>query len=306
MQDVVQRVAQIHQRQRLPLDLVKQIGRIVERLSHAICPEYRETVARTHHLGALARHLPQTRRPFTRPALRLLRIAGIRHRPDEQIPGEQPLLLRHPGPGRVLGLSSRVRHLERKLPNRKPDRIVERNVWIPKLIWPRQPHVFRIHPRTNELPRVDRRVVPHRPLVAIEVSGNMPLPIYDRSRLPLPRRLVVEPVHAKYVIDMVMREHRRPQRRLRTPAAHAVEQTLRVACRPRIQHHQAVARVDRVHRRRRLDVQEPVLDLLRLAVVPGRCHRMRLMDRVDLAAPQTVTEISDIGHRTAPLILAPH
>ena len=132
---------------------------------------------------------------------------------------------------------------------------------------------------------------------------DLPLPVDNRAGPAALGRLGVEAVHAEHVIDVVVREHRRGQRRVGPPAAHALEERLRVLLRARVEHHQTVARVQRVGAGDRLVIEQPLGDLVRAPLVPHPADRVRLADRVDLAVPESVAEVADVRHLELPYLL---
>ena len=300
VQDAVERAALVHQRQRLALDRLQQLGRVVQRPRDAVRAEDREAVAGQHRLRAQRCHLAQRGGPLADPALRLLRVARVGHGPDEQVAGAEHAALRHPGPDRVLGLAARVVQLERQLADAQIEPVAEGHVRIAVLPGPGKAEL-RAHAGTEELSRVDRGVVPDRALIAVEVLRDRLVRV-DRDRRP---RLRVERLHAESVVDMVVRVDRRPQGRVRPPAAHAGVDVLRVALPARVHHHQAVAGVERVRGRDRLVIEQPVGDFVGLAVVPHAADRVRLADRVDFAVPEALAVIADVGHRIVPLQAVP-
>ena len=115
VEDAVERHALVHQHQRLRLERIEQLGGVGERPLHPLGAEDRQAVSRQHHLGTARRHLSQRHRPVAGEALDLLRVAGIRDRPDEQVAGVEHGELGHPRPGRVVGLTAGVVQLEREV-----------------------------------------------------------------------------------------------------------------------------------------------------------------------------------------------
>ena len=128
----------------------------------------------------------------------------------------------------------------------------------------------------------------------------MALSVDDRAGPAVVFRLVVEAADAEDVVDVVVREDRGAQGRVGPPGADAVEQALGVAGGAGVQHDEAIAGVECVHRGGGLDVEEAVVQFFGLAVVPGGCHGVRLVDDVDFAPPEAIAELSKVRHRFAP------
>ncbi len=271
--------ALVHQRQRLGLERVEQLGGVGERPLHPIGAEDRQAVARQHHLGTAGRHLAQRHRPVAGEALDLLRIAGIRDRPDEQVAGVEHGELRHPRPRRVVGLATGVMQLERQVATRERQVVRVGDVGVAVGVGPCE-----VVDRQRELALVDRCVPAERALVAAEVVGEVLVGVDRRGRPPLLGRLGLEAPGPEDVVDVVMAVDGGGQRIVGAPRAHDVVEVVAVELAAGVEHHEAVRGVDRVHGRDRDERQDAGCDLLGC---PPECrpHRVLVADEIALAVP---------------------
>src|SRR5262245_3782297 len=93
-------------------------------------------MAGEHDFGVHAGHLAKRRGPLAGVSLCLLRVSGVRHGPDEQIPGVKNALFRYPGPGGVVRLASSVVELEREPARSEGQSTVVRDIGISVAVWP--------------------------------------------------------------------------------------------------------------------------------------------------------------------------
>src|SRR5262249_21213556 len=136
--------------------------------------EYRHTVAWKQYFGAAGCHHLQSLGPFTRIALRLLRITGIRGSPDYEIATAQHLALRQIHPAGIIGFASSMTAFELKAPRRNGYAVVEIGIGINVIGRPRK--------RAAELARVDHCVIATSPLVPIKPRGSRSMAHDSRPR----------------------------------------------------------------------------------------------------------------------------
>src|SRR5271156_4773194 len=115
---------------------------------------------RYENFRAQPRHHAQRLGPFARIALRLLRIARIGRRPDDQISGAQHLALRNIDPAMVVGLAARMMAFVLVVARNYVQLTIEVGIRIYILSRPRG--------RPIELPGIDYCVIATGALVAIE------------------------------------------------------------------------------------------------------------------------------------------
>ena len=217
------------------------VGGVGEGLADAVGTEDRQAVAAQHQLGAAPGHLPERRRPVAGEALHLLRVAGVRHGPDEQVARVQHAELGDERPRRIIGLAAGVVQLERQPALRERHVVAVGDVGVAVVGRPGEPL-----DRQGELPLVDGRVPALRPLVSAEVVRELVVGIHDRGRPAPLGRLGVEPAGAEDVVDVVMAVDGRAHRRVRPPAAHLVEDVVAVVRAASVEHGQPVTGVDGV------------------------------------------------------------
>ena len=90
------------------IDAFKVLGRVIENLPDFDRAEHRIAVPGHQNVCAELRHRTQRLGPFARVALRLLRIARIGRRPDDQVAGEENFLRGEVDPTMIVGLTARV------------------------------------------------------------------------------------------------------------------------------------------------------------------------------------------------------
>ena len=110
---VVQAAAAVHHLERLIDERFKQRGGVGEGLPDPVGADDGQAVPWQQVLGSQPGHPPQRARPFPRVALYLLRIAGVRRRPDEQVAAAQHLPVGQPGHRVIVGLALLVPQQER-------------------------------------------------------------------------------------------------------------------------------------------------------------------------------------------------
>src|SRR5208337_4474103 len=98
--------------------------------------------------------------PFARVALRLLRIARVGRRPDDQISGAQQLAPGEKHPAMIVGFAARMMAFKLVVARNYIQLIIEVSIRIYILSRPWRGPV--------ELPRIDHRVIAGSALVAIE------------------------------------------------------------------------------------------------------------------------------------------
>jgi hypothetical protein len=106
VEDLVERAAAVHEGERLRLDPAEQRRRRGERLADALGPEDGKPVAWEQRLGAELGHRVERVGPVGDVALDLLRVARVRHGPDEEVAGREDATLRNPGPGVIVRLAA--------------------------------------------------------------------------------------------------------------------------------------------------------------------------------------------------------
>src|SRR5271156_2996437 len=131
-------------------------------------------MSRNQYFRPKPRHHPQRLGPFARITLRLLRIARVGRRPDDQIAGEQYLALRHIDPAMVIGLAACMMAFELVVAGNYIELTIEVGIRIYILGRPRRGPV--------ELPRIDCSVVAAGALVPIEPRRNRAMPHDARPR----------------------------------------------------------------------------------------------------------------------------
>ena len=99
---------------------------------------------------------------------------------------------------------------------------------------------------------------------------------------------------AEDVVDVVVREHGRRERRVGPPLAHGLEQRLRVGDGAGVEHDERLAGVDRVGAGEALVEEHAVEDLVALAVLRGDGVRLAGVER---ARPEPFGELADLRHR---------
>ncbi len=155
----------------------------------------------------------------------------------------------------------------------------------------------------RELAPVDRRVPADRLLVATEVGGQVLVGVDHRTLPPLVGRFGVEQCRAEHVVDVVVRVHRSTHRCIGSPATDHVVHGSAVERPTGVEHHQAVAGVERIHRGDRLQREQALVDLLagrasRAVVMMhvDRLHRMMGVDEFAPPLPVLLGEFPDRGH----------
>ena len=284
VQHGVERRPRVHQREHLPFQGFEQLRGVSQRRPDALRPEDRPAVARDQQLGAQRCHLPEPGGPLSNPALHLLGIAGVGNSPDEEVARGEELPLRHPRPGRILGLPARMAQLEGELalPQRQLSDVG--NVRIAIVSRPTEGRID-AQAGNHELTPVDSAVPPLGLLVPIKVLADELMPVDERARdVPL-LGLLVERRHPEDVIDVVVRENGRRQPPVRPPAAHRLVQWGAIVRCARVEHDQRFAGVQGSRTGETLIIEDTVLDLLRLPFAIRRRHGMRLEHRIDFAVP---------------------
>jgi hypothetical protein len=92
MDRLVQPAAAVHDVERLADQRLQQLGGIGERSADPFGAHHRQAVAGQQAVRLQRHHPPQRLRPLQRVTLHLLRIPGVRRRPDEQVATAQHLL----------------------------------------------------------------------------------------------------------------------------------------------------------------------------------------------------------------------
>ena len=161
------------------------------------------------------RHLAQSLRAVPAVALGLLRIADVRHRPDEEVARAEHTAIRTVHPRVIVGLAPAVAQLEAHAADRDLERVVVPDVGREV----RRAEVLEEHlvpglDGAAELARVQRRVVARRALVAREALAHAALGDHARTRLA--RRQ--EGREAVGVVEVAVGEDRGVDRRLRAGA----------------------------------------------------------------------------------------
>ena len=108
--------------------------------------------------------------------------------------------------------------------------------------------------------------------------------------------LLVEAADGEHVVDVVMREHDRRERRVGAPGAHGRVHARRIEQRAGVEHHEPVACVEDVDAGDALQRQQVGRQLARVLV--ARVDGVMLVRRVQLAAPGARGELAEVRHGT--------
>ena len=290
MEHRIERGAGVHQRQHLAFDRFEKLGGIGQRRLDAVAAEDREAVSGKHQLCAEGCHLAQPSRPFAHVALHLLWVASVGSGVDKEVAGREDLLLRHPRPGGVFSLAARVPQFEGEVSLAECERLRVGDVRVAARFGETV-----VRRGDRELAGVDRRIPADRLLVAVKVAAEVLVAVDQRPRPALLRSLRLKRPDAEDVVHVVVRKDCARQPRTRPPLPHLLEQrrcVLRGAC---IQHHEAIAGVQRVRAGDALVVEHAIGHFL--GSQPHASDWVGDIDGVHLAVPDLVGVFAQCRHR---------
>jgi hypothetical protein len=196
----------VHQRECLLTERFEHLSGVRQRRADALTADDGEAVAGEEHLGAAFCHGAQGERPVAGIALHLLRVAGVRQHPDEEVAGAENATDRRPQPGVIVGLSAAVVQLEPLAAERENVGGLIGFVRLAVRDRPlhRQAERLTASAAAGELAAVDCGVVAGGTRVAVEAGRHRLVRDHVRQRPALLTRLGIERQDAEDVVNMAV------------------------------------------------------------------------------------------------------
>jgi hypothetical protein len=252
MDQVVEAGAVVHHLERAGDEEFERGGNRVEHARDARLAGDGKAMSREQKLRLLRRHFAQRLRPFEREALHLLRVAGIRKNPGDEIARADRFMFRHPGPEMIVRLADGMAQLEAEIAGAELHRLAEGDVGIDpgigteaagrrrRAVLVALAHAHAQFGGGGELARIDGEVVAVGELVAAEAREHVLVAGDARARTTLFAGLADEGAGAADMVGMAMRVADMGDR-LVGPFAQRLQNALPESLEARVEEDEAVA-----------------------------------------------------------------